>query len=64
MAEKCMRNCLCLYSDEGGGSCAYVYPYTSNGEKGQFYDEWANDQDFALYIALCENIFPVSTENK
>ncbi len=51
-AEKCIRNCLCLFTDDGKGSCAYVYPYTSNGQRGQFYDEWANDQDFALYFAI------------
>ena len=51
-AEECMRNCLCLFSDDGRGSCAYVYPYRINGTKGQFYDEWANDQDFALYFAI------------
>ncbi len=51
-ADKCQRNCLCLYSDDGKGFCAYVYPYKTNGRKGQFYDEWANDQDFALYFAL------------
>ena len=42
-AEECTRNCLCLFTDGGKGSCAYVYPYRINGEKGQFYDEWAND---------------------
>lgn len=51
-AEECMRNCLCLFTDDGKGSCAYVYPYRINGEKGRFYDDWANDQDFALYFAL------------
>ena len=52
-----MRNCLCLFTDDGRGSCAYVYPYRINGEKGQFYDEWANDQDFALYFALETGIY-------
>ena len=51
-AEKCIRNCMCLFNDKGEGSCAYVYPFRLNGEKGQFYDEWANDQDFALYFYL------------
>lgn len=51
-ARKCIRNCLCLFMDDGFGSAAYVYPYMSNGKKGQFYDDWANDQDFALYFAL------------
>lgn len=23
-----------------------------NGQRGQFYDVWANDQDWALYYAL------------
>ena len=47
-----MRNCLCLFYPDGGASCAYVYPYSLNGVRGEFYDEWANDQDFALYYYL------------
>ena len=47
-----IRNCLCLFSPDGGASCAYVYPYSVNGVRGEFYDEWANDQDFALYYYL------------
>lgn len=60
-AQKCIRNCLCLFTDDSTGSCAYVYPYTIDGKRGQFYDEWANDQDFALYIALDERlIYPIT----
>ena len=51
-AEECMRNCLCLFTDDGRGSAAYVYPYRINETYGKVYDEWANDQDFALYFAL------------
>ena len=51
-AEECMRNCLCLFSDDGRGSAAYMYPYRINDVYGKVYDEWANDQDFALYFAL------------
>lgn len=51
-AEECMRNCLCLFSDDGRGSAAYIYPYRINDACGKVYDEWANDQDFALYFAL------------
>ena len=51
-AEECMRNCLCLFSDDGRGSAAYMYPYRINDTYGKVYDEWANDQDFALYFAL------------
>lgn len=52
MARECMRNCLCLFDDEGRGSAAYLYPYRLNEAYGEKYDEWANDQDFALYFAL------------
>lgn len=51
-ARECFRNCLCLFTEEGKGSCAYVYPFKVNGQKGEFYDEWANDQDFALYFYM------------
>ena len=51
-AEECMRNCLCLFTDDGRGSAAYMYPYRINDVYGKLYDDWANDQDFALYFAL------------
>ena len=52
LAEKSARNCLCLFMPDGSASCAYVYPYMINDRKGKFFDEWANDQDFALYYAI------------
>jgi hypothetical protein len=57
LAEQCMRNCLCLFGENGEGSCAYVYPFRLNETRGEFYDEWANDQDFALYFALELDMF-------
>ena len=51
-ALMCIKNCFCLFNQTGEGSCAYVYPFKLNGERGEFYDEWANDQDFALYFYL------------
>lgn len=51
-ADECIRNCFCLFTENGEGSCAYVYPYKVNGRKGAFYDDWANDQDFALYFYM------------
>lgn len=51
-AEMCIRNCLCLFNENGEGSCAYVYPFRLNSKNGKFYDDWANDQDFALYFLL------------
>ena len=56
-AERCMRNCLCLFNARGEGSCAYVYPFRLNEKPGEFYDEWANDQDFALYFAIELELF-------
>ena len=50
--RECIRNCTMLFNEKGEGSCAYVYPYEVNGVKGEFYDELANDQDFALYYLL------------
>lgn len=57
-ARECMRNCMCLFSEDGRGSAAYVYPYKLNKTFGEFYDNWANDQDFALYFALETGLLP------
>ena len=50
--KECIRNNMMLFNEKGEGSCAYVYPYEVNGVRGEFYDELANDQDFALYYLL------------
>ena len=47
-----VRNCICLFGTDGAASCAYMYPFSVNGRKGEFFDQWANDQDFALYYYL------------
>lgn len=56
-AEECLRNCLCLFEENGRAHCAYVFPHRVNSELGGFYDDWANDQDFALYFALKSGLF-------
>ncbi len=43
-----IANNLSYFSADGSASCAYVYPLTINDRPGQFYDAWANDQDWAL----------------
>ena len=48
----CIRNCMCLISDNGIGSASYVYPNRVNDKNGEFYDEWANDQDLVIYDSL------------
>lgn len=46
-----LRNCLCLFMTDGSASCARLIPFEVNGVKGERYDPFANDQDFALYFA-------------
>ncbi len=50
--KQTIENCFCLFGEHGEGFCAYVKPYRVNGKRGNFYDAFANDQDFALYFAL------------
>ena len=52
MAEDNIRNCLCLFSPEGRGYCAYLYPFRIGDKRGKIFDAYANDQDFALYFAM------------
>lgn len=47
-AQEILRNNLSLFSADGQGSAAYIYPVTVNGQAGRFYDAYANDQDWAL----------------
>lgn len=61
-AERILRNVLCNWDAEAAGSCAYVFPFRVTlldkegrpfrTDRGEFADEWANDQDFALYFLL------------
>ena len=53
--KQTLNNCLLLYNDKGEGACAYVMPQRANGVRGNFYDPFANDQDFALYFAMKAN---------
>lgn len=46
------RACLSLFDPDGRAHAAYLFPYAVNGERGEFYDPYANDQDFALYFYL------------
>lgn len=51
-AETCIRNCLSLFLPDGSASCAYMIPFRIDSYSGECYDDWANDQDFALYYAI------------
>lgn len=37
---------MCLFTPDGRGSCAYVYPAMLKGAIGSRFDPWANDQDW------------------
>lgn len=51
-AEDSRRAILPTFFPDGRASCAYVYPYSINGQRGEFYDPYANDQDWGLYFYL------------
>ncbi len=51
-AEDSMRGPLSMFFPDGRASCAFVFPYTVNGQVGSFWDPYANDQDWALYFML------------
>lgn len=51
-ASTTLRANLSLFTAEGRGSAAYIYPKTVNGRTGRFADAYANDQDWALVHAL------------
>ena len=51
-AENSRRGVLPLFFPNGAASCAYLFPYSVNGVRGEFFDPLANDQDWGLYFAL------------
>ena len=51
-AEASLRGILPLFRSDGSAGCAYVYPRSVNGERGQFLDVLANDQDWGLFMLL------------
>jgi hypothetical protein len=57
-AREIIMNNLCLFSPEGRGSCAYLYPELIDGEPGQYFDPYANDQDWALahYLDMARDL--------
>lgn len=51
-AENSKRAVLPMIFADGRASCAYLYPFKINGREGEFYDPYANDQDWGLYFYL------------
>jgi len=55
-ARTILEGNLCLFTEEGRGGCAWIYPTRINGQAAGFLDPMANDQDFALmyYLKWCD----------
>lgn len=51
-ARTTLRNNLGLFTPDGRGSAAFLYPTTVDGRPAHFADPYANDQDWALVHAL------------
>lgn len=51
-AQDCFRGVLSMFNAGGSAACAYVYPYSINGIRADYADEFANDQDWGLYFML------------
>lgn len=51
-AEHAHRGVMSLFRPDGTASCAYIFPHRVNGIRAGFYDEYANDQDWGLYLLL------------
>lgn len=51
-ADGIIRNNLSLFTQDGRGSAAYIYPLTVNGQRARVYDPYANDQDWVFVHAL------------
>lgn len=51
-AEASLRGSLSLFKADGSASCAFVYPVSVNGQSANYYDPYANDQDWGLYFML------------
>ena len=51
-AEGILRANMALFTPDGRGSCAWLYPVTVDGRTGHYADPYANDQDWALVHTL------------
>ncbi len=51
-AMEAFRATCGLVFPDGSASCAYVKPFSVNGIRAEFFDPWANDQDWGLFFML------------
>lgn len=50
--EASIRGVLPLFFTDGRAACAYVYPLEVNDRRADFFDPYANDQDWGLYANI------------
>lgn len=50
--EHSLRGVLSMFFEDGTATCAYLYPYSVNGQKTDFADPYANDQDWGPCMNL------------
>ena len=50
--EHSLRGVLSMFFEDGTATCAYLYPYSVNGQKTDFADPYSNDQDWGLCMNL------------
>ncbi len=50
-AGSALRACIAVSDRAAKPFSAYVYPERVNGEKGAYFDAFANEQDGLLYLA-------------
>lgn len=46
-----LKNGLCLFFPDGKASCAFIFPFRVNGRRGEYYDQFINDQDTIMFLA-------------
>ena len=67
-AERCLRNCLCMFRPDGSASCAVLLPLTvamlnpdgslrSPVRRGEYADPFVNDMDVVLDLGMASGLF-------
>lgn len=51
-AEASARNTLCLFHEDGSASVCWLYPFSVNGIRCEYFDEFCNEQDGVLYYMM------------
>lgn len=51
-AENCARCSLCLFHEDGTANTSFLYPFSVNGVRCEYYDPFANEQDGELYYLI------------